>query len=345
MDVILHVADYYVLDNLWAKLLPLEPAHTVSVNASRPVWLDGFIESLPQFLQPPSLDPLTAVASSSPFFAPSVSAWPREYFVRQILSVATLTMIGIVALYMIFAGLSYYFIFDHRMMRHPRFLKNQVKLEIETSMQSFPGMMVLTLPWFMGEVRGYSRLYSNVEDYGLAYLILSVPFFLLFTDYCIYWIHRWLHLPWFYKNIHKPHHKWLIPTPFASHAFHPVDGYSQSVPYHLFVFLFPMHQHLYLALFVAINFWSIFIHDSDMLVSAGSKVERFINTPAHHTLHHLYFTCNYGQYFTWADRYGGSYRAPQADLDPILEILALDKAGVAKAAEEKEAIIESKKDQ
>ena len=37
------------------------------------------------------------------------------------------------------------------------------------------------------------------------------------------------------------------------------------------------------------------IHDSDMFVSPNSRIERFINTPAHHTLHHLYFTCNYGQ--------------------------------------------------
>ena len=33
--------------------------------------------------------------------------------------------------------------------------------------------------------------------------------FLVFTDYCIYWIHRWEHHPLFYKWLHKPHHKWL----------------------------------------------------------------------------------------------------------------------------------------
>lgn len=109
--------------------------------------------------------------------------------------------------------------------------------------------------------------------------------FLLFTDYCIYWVHRWLHIPILYKTFHKPHHKWIsecsdlkesarsvsadsslsfffipqVPTPFASHAFHPVDGYLQSVPYHLFIFIFPLHRLLYLALFVAVNFWSIFV--------------------------------------------------------------------------------------
>lgn len=50
-----------------------------------------------------------------------------------------------------------------------------------------------------------------------------------------------------------------VPTPFASHAFHPIDGYLQSVPYHLFIYLFPLHRKLYLVLFVAVNFWSIFV--------------------------------------------------------------------------------------
>jgi len=50
-----------------------------------------------------------------------------------------------------------------------------------------------------------------------------------------------------------------VPTPFASHAFHPLDGYLQSVPYHLFIFLFPLHRWLYLALFVFVNFWSILV--------------------------------------------------------------------------------------
>ncbi len=33
-----------------------------------------------------------------------------------------------------------------------------------------------------------------------------------------------------YASIHKPHHLWKLPTPFASHAFHPCDGVAQSMP-------------------------------------------------------------------------------------------------------------------
>ncbi|KAF8553956.1 C5-sterol desaturase [Imleria badia] len=288
MDLVLYIADEYLLDSVWARLVPLND----------PLADHSFlVSSIP--LQPQS-------------------AWARDYIPRQLLSLIVVTMIGIHLLYFIFAGLSFQFIFNHEMMRHPRFLKNQIKSEILSSVKAFPGMTLLTLPWFQAEVMGYSKLYDDMSEYGWFYLLFSVPFFLVFTDYLVYWVHRTLHHPMLYKTFHKPHHKWIIPTPFASHAFHPVDGYLQSVPYHLFIFLFPLHRWLYLGLFVFVNFWSILIHDSDMIT--GHPLEHVINGPAHHTLHHLYFTVNYGQYFTWADRAGGSYRQPESQLDPLLEI-------------------------
>ena len=79
--------------------------------------------------------------------------------------------------------------------------------------------------------------------------------------------------------------------------------------------MFPFHKMLHLGLFLFVNLWTILvrdasklsdrrlnsstdvqIHDSDMIVD--HPLEKVINGPAHHTLHHLYFTCNYGQYFT-----------------------------------------------
>jgi len=73
-----------------------------------------------------------------------------------------------------------------------------------------------------------------------------------------------------------------------------------------------------------VNLWSIFIHDSDMIV--GHPLEQIINGPAHHTLHHMYFVYNYGQYFTWADKVGGSYRHPQTEDDPLNTILEAEEA-------------------
>lgn len=265
--------------------------------------------------------PGTIANFSSPYETtiPTVSAWPRDNIVRQCISIAIVTQLGASALYWIFSALSYYCVFDRRLEHHPRFLKNQVRQEIRSSMIAIPWINLMTLPIFLAEVRGKSMLYTDVSQYGWAWLAISTVLYVAFNDITIYWIHRLEHHPSVYKYIHKPHHKWIVPTPWAALAFHPVDGFVQSIPYHLFIFFCPMQKHLYLVMFVLVQIWTIFIHDGDMI--SGHWTEKFINSPAHHTLHHMYFTVNYGQYFTWADYYFGSHRSPRPELDPIHEAL------------------------
>jgi Delta7-sterol 5-desaturase len=100
-----------------------------------------------------------------------------------------------------------------------------------------------------------------------------------------------------------------MPTPFASHAFHPVDGWAQSVPYHVFPFVMPLQKFAYIILFVFINIWTVMIHDGEYVAD-----NPIINGAACHTMHHLYFNFNYGQFTTLWDRLGGSYRKPNDEL-------------------------------
>lgn len=215
-----------------------------------------------------------------------------------------------VILYFVCATLSYIFVFDKTTFNHPKYLKNQLKMEIQQAQKAMPGMAFLTALTFLAEVKGYAKFYDKLEDAPFPlYNYLQFPIFILFTDFLIYFIHRGLHHPAVYKTLHKPHHKWIMPTPYASHAFHPLDGFAQSVPYHLFPFLFPLQKFAYIALFGFINIWTIFIHDGEYV--ANSPV---INGAACHTMHHLYFNYNYGQFTTLWDRLGGSYRQPNEEL-------------------------------
>lgn len=223
-------------------------------------------------------------------------------------------------LYFLFATISYLFVFDKTTFQHPKYLKNQLRLEIQQTMHSIPIMAIFTVPVFVAEVRGNTYIYDTTASpsftshslgrfFGSSWNYIQFPLFLMFTDFCIYWIHRALHHPILYKRLHKPHHKWIMPTPYASHAFHPLDGYAQSVPYHLFPFLFPLQKFAYLALFIFVQLWSVMIHDGEYV--ANSPI---INGAACHTLHHLYFNYNYGQFTTLWDRLGGSYRRPNDEL-------------------------------
>uniref|UniRef100_A0A6J0TM56 Lathosterol oxidase n=1 Tax=Pogona vitticeps TaxID=103695 RepID=A0A6J0TM56_9SAUR len=238
--------------------------------------------------------------------------WAEDDPFRQLLSLFVITNLGALVIYLLFGSFSYYFIFDHSLKKHPQFLENQVQREITHTLKSLPWISIPTVAIFFAEVRGYSKLYDNIEDspYGWFGVFFSMISFLFFTDMCIYWIHRFLHHKLLYKHFHKPHHLWKVPTPFASHAFHPVDGFLQSTPYHIYPFFFPLHKVTYLGLYVFVNIWTISIHDGDYRVP--NLMKDIINGAAHHTDHHLYFDYNYGQYFTLWDRIGGSYKNPSS---------------------------------
>ncbi|TPX56372.1 hypothetical protein PhCBS80983_g04581 [Powellomyces hirtus] len=229
----------------------------------------------------------------------------RNHAFRQCLSLWLISLVGVNILYFLFSTLSYYTLFDQRILKHPKYLPNQIWREIKLSVTSFPITALVTVPWFFFEIRGYSKLYKNVDEWGWGYFAFSILAFLAFTDCGIYWIHRWEHHPMLYGWLHKQHHAWKVSTPFASFAFHPLDGYFQSIPYHLFVYLFPMHVYAYLAAFVIVQMWTISIHDGAYFTQHPA-----INSSAHHTVHHLEFNYNYGQYTTLWDRIGGSYKRP-----------------------------------
>ena len=257
----------------------------------------------------------------TPYVYPA--SWPADSLSRQTLSVYMILLIGGYFLYFSVATLSYYFVFDHRLMRHPQFLLGQVRMEITFACKSMPFLALLSLFPFLCEVRGYTKLYTGVSSAsGWGFLAVSVVTFLMFTDCLIYWIHRGLHHRFFYKPLHKSHHQLKVPTPFASHAFNPLDSFAQGVPYHIYPFIFPLHKYVFIALFIFVNMWSVSIHDADYRVP--DLLKPFINGTAHHNDHHNFYYYNYGQFFTLWDRIGGSYRYPSAYegktlLDEVLE--------------------------
>lgn len=299
MDIVLEVTDSFITDYIYAFAFPKRLApydYPAAANTTQQVFSSWTYKPATQFF---SIEPSDAAYQSE---------WDRDNIWRQLITLYFITWFFGLAVYFIVAALSYVFIFDKRTLNHPRFLKNQVRLEMIQANKSMPIMAIVTAPLFVLEVRGYGKLYDTTADGpGMWYNILQFPLFLVFTDFCIYWIHRWLHHPIIYKRLHKPHHKWIMPTPFASHAFHPLDGFAQSIPYHLFPFIFPLQKMAYVALFAFVNLWSVMIHDGEYLTN-----NPVVNGAACHSLHHSRFEVNYGQFFTAFDRLGGTYRMPEA---------------------------------
>lgn len=346
MDIVLEIGDYFAFDWVYAHLFPKDGlvdrqvenflthspiAQTVSLaallivglvktsalNATMEVGgeltkrtpvdfvLDkiALLQNVNDVYGPPRYLPPSAYTYASMF--------ARDNLLREGINMFIMTAVFGWLLYFSVATISYFTVFDKKIFNHPRYLKNQMRLEMGLASRSIPIMVLLTLPFFLLEINGYLRLYGPIDEStgGWKAVLMQLPTFIFFTDCGIYFIHRWLHIPAVYKRLHKPHHKWIVCTPYASHAFHPVDGWCQSLPYHLFPLVLPLQKVLYLFLFTFVNFWTVMIHDGQYLSN-----DPFVNGTACHTIHHLYFNYNYGQFTTLWDRLGGSYRRPDDSL-------------------------------
>ncbi|KAH3578683.1 hypothetical protein KXV22_006199 [Aspergillus fumigatus] len=291
MDIVLEIWDTFIGDRVYSALLPLSLSSTVSL----PGLTNAANSSLSLFgaSKPFVYEPATQLFRLEPSKYAYLSAWPRNNIYRQFLSFFLIVWIFGIIVYFISATLSYIFIWDKTTVKHPKFLKNQIPMEIAQTMRSMPVMSLLTAPFLVAEVRGYAKLYDSVDEEPFPYYsILQFPLFIAFTDFCIYWIHRGLHHPLIYKSLHKPHHKWIMPSPFASHAFHPLT-YGRPI----------------------------------------------INGAACHTMHHLYFNYNYGQFTTLWDRLGGSYRKPNEEL--FRRETKMDEAEWKRQTKEMETILKT----
>lgn len=326
MDLVLEAADYYLFDKVYAQVLPASLSKSIPSKWNSLFDLNNNMFSANTTLLHETLETLnhgswsnSEIYGHTPFMfnmteSTFLSLLPRYNLIREFLSLWIITAVFGWLLYLSMASFSYVFIFDKTIFNHPRYLKNQMAMEIKLAVSAIPVMSFLTVPWFILECNGYSKLYFTKPNKDWRNYLVEVCAFIFFTDCGVYFAHRWLHWPLVYKYLHKPHHKWLVCTPFASHAFHPVDGYGQSISYHIYPMIFPLQKVIYLGLFAFVNFWTIMIHDGNHMYN-----NKVVNGTACHTVHHLYFSYNFGQFTTLWDRLGGSYRRPEDSLfDPAL---------------------------
>ncbi|KAJ6264694.1 hypothetical protein Dda_0844 [Drechslerella dactyloides] len=312
MDIVLSLCDTLFLDRAYAAVVPANKLASPDAFEYYANQSAAAVPRMPASLKNHALASATQLQQLiglEPSRFADRSALVRDDPIREFISLFLITWVFGCLLYFITSTLSYIFVFDKDTFKHPKFLKDQIRQEIWVSLKAHPGMSLLTAPFFLAEVRGYTLMFDNANDYGRVYFYLQFPIFIVFTDALIYLIHRGLHHPAIYRYLHKSHHKWIMPSPYASHAFHPVDGWAQSLPYHIFPLVMPLWKFAYVALFVFVNIWTVMIHDGEYISNSP-----IINGAACHTMHHLYFNYNYGQFTTLWDRLGGSYRPPNLEL-------------------------------
>jgi Delta7-sterol 5-desaturase len=157
---------------------------------------------------------------------------------------------------------------------------------------------------------GWTQVYHTIDDIGgwLPFCFYTLLYFSL-VEIGIYWMHRTLHTnKLLYKHVHMLHHKYNRAetlTPWCSIAFHPLDGILQASPYVIALFFVPCHYGLHVLMLFFTAIWATYIHDAmdfNLDPIMGSK---------YHTVHHTHYIYNYGQVFTFCDKFWGTLKIPE----------------------------------
>lgn len=230
---------------------------------------------------------------------------------ESVLSTWLLLSLSAIAVYFTLAGLSYLVVYVLGRRRfHPSYIPDPAddRRAMRLSVVGTLGNIALSMPFQALIAGGHSRIYWDTSARGVTWLLASVVLYVAFVDTSIYWSHRALHIPLLYRHVHRYHHQWRVPNSWTSMAFHPFDSFVLAVPVHLFAFLLPLHGVVYLAMQGVMSVWSVASHDRVALVRW-----RWFNYVDNHTLHHWFYRCNYGQFFTLWDRLMGTWRDPIAE--------------------------------
>ncbi|MEL7003932.1 MAG: sterol desaturase family protein [Bacteroidota bacterium] len=176
---------------------------------------------------------------------------------------------------------------------------------------------------FATPLSGFNLRYHSIDDYGWGYWFLSIILMIILHDTYFYWTHRAMHHKSLFKYFHLVHHKSTNPSPWASYAFHPLEGVVEAAVIFPIVFLIPFHTSAIAVFLLFMMTYNVYGHLGYELYPKGFNkhpIGKWLNTSVNHNQHHKFFTGNYGLYFLFWDRIMGTIRD-----DYDADFLAVDK--------------------
>ena len=201
--------------------------------------------------------------------------------------------------------------FKERKINQKKYKKEQFRNEIKWSLiTSFLFSLAGTFTVVLWQ-KGYTKVYTNISDHGWWYLPLSLIIFMLLHETYYYWLHRWMHKPAVFKIVHKVHHDSNIASPFTAFSFHPIEGIFQAIFLPVMLLILPMHYMVIIVVLSIMTLSSVINHlDIEIYPNNPDNfLTKWIIGATHHSHHHKFFKYNYGLYFTFWDKIGGTEKA------------------------------------
>jgi len=170
-------------------------------------------------------------------------------------------------------------------------------------------LIIFPLLFFAYPVFSFLGFTSALPLPSLFTFSWQMAFFMICEDIAHYFLHRLLHTPWLYQNIHKVHH--LFQTPFgltASYA-HPLEVAILGFGTFLGPLLICPHYSTFYAWVLYRQLEAVITHCGYDLPNIFHLFPLYGGTSVH-DFHHKVFLCNYSSRFIFMDILFGTYRKP-----------------------------------
>ncbi|MDV7699415.1 sterol desaturase family protein [Chryseobacterium soli] len=180
-----------------------------------------------------------------------------------------------------------------------------VRREIYHSLVSSVIMTFLIFFIISTPIAADTKLYLNISDYSIAWLITSIPIGMFMHDTYFYWLHRLLHHKKIFRHVHLVHHQSNNPSPFSSYSFHILEAIGEGLIIPLLLFIIPLHPiAIYSFIFFSfiINVYGHLGYEIAPKWFRKSFLFNILNTSVYHNMHHSKFHGNYGLYFRFWDK-------------------------------------------
>ena len=180
-------------------------------------------------------------------------------------------------------------------------IQNDIKLSVLSAVVfAIASALILS-----GYSWGFTRLYSDPQQYGIWYLGISYILVLILQDAYFYFTHRLFHHPAIFHWVHQGHHRSRHPTPWTSFAFDPLEAIVSSFFLIGIVCIIPLHFITLISVLTTMTIWAVLNHlgiDRLPLSFPHHWLGKWFIGPDHHSIHHLKYSLHYGLYFTFWDK-------------------------------------------
>ncbi len=225
-------------------------------------------------------------------------------------------VINLVLMIMIAGGLHWYFYIIKGQEKRLKFDKRE---QGKGKLWDFSNQVYDNMFWSLTSGIGQLTIFQSITMWLLANnyspvnsfssnLFWFFGFFLLlpiWSAFHFYWIHRFLHIPFFYKRYHSLHHRNVNVGPWSGFSMHPVEHffYISSICIHWILASHPIH----------VIFHALYLGPGAAMTHTGYEnllikdKKRLVLGTFYHQLHHRYYECNYGNEEMPWDRWFGTF--------------------------------------